>query len=199
MIDFKTLCEKYEIDLGEKEEEFTKELLKNYKTIEEVERSKEKLAKAEEELTNYKADMESLQRQIESFSGTAEEINKLKSENEAYKQKEAEAAKLAEKEAFESLVNKQIKEAIGDKKFVNTYVENAFMNDLKAAIVSEENKDKTVSEVFREMSDNQSGLFASEQSYSEHPGISEGASDKENFNKDNKEVFAELLAPYFQQ
>jgi len=200
MVDFDSLCEKYEIDLGDKKEEFTKELLLNYKTVSELERNKEKLAKAEESLAAYKDDMQKLQSQIETLSGTADEIAMLKSENEAYRAKEAEAAKRAEQEAFEHLLDKQIAEVVGDRKFVNAYVEKAFLSDFKSAIVAEENKDKTVAELFASMTDDQEGLFKVEQSYgSEHPGISEGASSSDNFKRENRDVFADWFEQNFGQ
>ena len=197
MVDFESLCEQFGVDLGDKREEFTKELLKNYKTVEENERNKSKLAKAEAELEKYRSDLESLQGMIDSFKGTTEELESLKAENEAFRKREIEAAEQAKKAEFDSFIDKQIREAVGDKQFVNEYVERAFLNDLKEAIKSDDNREKTVGELFREMSDDQDGLFKSEQTYAAHPGISESAAGANGFGQDTKDIFANFVSEYF--
>lgn len=203
MVDFKTLCEKYGIDLGEQAEDFTRDLFKNYKSVEEVERAKSKLEKAEADLATSRDEMAALQEQLSSFAGTADEIASIKAENEAYRKREDERARAAEQAKIDSIIDKQIAEVVGDREFANAYVERAFKADMRTAIADEVNADKTVGEIFASLSNDVDGLFKPGAEIvtdfpgapDAHPGVSEAASGSSK--RENRDIFADWFDSNF--
>lgn len=113
MKDIVAILEEYAADMPEETRKaIAGEVIKNYRTIDEVTKKAERIKELE-------ADKGALEKQVTELAASGDEVDELKATVAQYQEKEeqrkAEAAKAAAREAFRA----QFDAAVGDKKFAN--------------------------------------------------------------------------------
>ena len=145
------ILKSYGIEIPEdKKEAFDKEVLENYKTVNEVDTLRTNLNKAETERDNIQskydtdiaqrdADLASLQTQLKDAGGDAEKLATLQTNFDNLQTTYNEAKADYEKQLAEQAYDFAIKENSSKLKFSSNSAKKAFMSDLKAKNLSMEN------------------------------------------------------------
>lgn len=157
------------------------------------------VTKDKEEITALKGDLLSLK---ETSKNAIELQDKY---NELTKQIEQDNADKKAK-AEEEILNKNIIEAIGDKKFVNDYTKNYVIDEVKTALKDEANLGKSAKDLFEEITKDKDDMFLNPNQIVDMPNVNEGVENvitKDAFDKmgyqerielkqSNPELFAKL-------
>lgn len=109
-----------------------------------------------DELKKTNEETESQLKTLKENSKNAEELQKkldeiTKADEERKAQEKAKAA--------DDILNKNISEAIGDKKFVNDFTKNAIINEIKAELKSEKNVGKSAKDLFEAFTKDKEDIF----------------------------------------
>ena len=127
-----------------------------------IEATKGKLSTVEAELKTAKeaiANYDATIKEMESSAGNAEamkaELDKLKADIQAKTEAE-------EKEKADAMLTDNIKQAFGEKKFINDYTQNALISEIKQELSKPENAGKGVSDIFTVLTKDKEGIFANE-------------------------------------
>ena len=93
-----------------------------------------------------------------------------------------------EKKAEEenAILEKNIVEAFGDKKFVNEYTKNSIINEVKTALKDSANVGKSAKDLFTEITKDKEGIFSNPNPVADMPGVSDvdsGNITKADFDK----------------
>ena len=153
-----------------------------------VTRDKEEIIKMKQELGSLK----------ESSKGSEElqkKYDELKTKYDAYETKQK-----AEEE------DSNILKEIGDKKFVNDITKKSILEDIKKAKSDEKNKDKSIKDIFNEITKDKEGIFANPNKPINIPGSNQnlyndidkkafekmGYRERVNFKAENPDLFAKL-------
>lgn len=118
------------------------------------------LTEEKEKVSQYEAKIKELSSKAEDNTKVQEELDKLKTQI-------AEEKKQKEQEDLETKLNKNVLEAIGDKKFVNDYTKNAIINDIKSSLKDSNNAGKSAKDLFEELTKDKDGIFSNP-----NPGVS---------------------------
>lgn len=138
-------------------------------------------------VTKDKEELADLKGQLLSLEETSKNAVELKDKYDTLvKQIEQETA-TKKAEAENEYLMKNINEAIGDKKFVNDYTKNAIINDVKTALQNEANVGKSAKDLFNEITNGKTGLFANDNQLIDMPEVSENVD-----NVMSKEVFDKM-------
>lgn len=109
---------------------------------------KEKLTKLERQIAEKDNSITELNEKITAFSGSAEELEKLKTQVEQYKIAEAERVKAEEQTNADKAFEESMSSIIGDKKFTNDFTKNGIFQEIKAEMSKAENKSLGLKDVF---------------------------------------------------
>lgn len=137
------------------------------------------VTKDKEEITALKGDLLSLK---ETSKNAIELQDKY---NELTKQIEQDNANKKAK-AEEEILNKNIIEAIGDKKFVNDYTKNYVIDEVKTALKDEANLGKSAKDLFEEITKDKDDMFLNPNQIVDMPNVNEGVENvitKDAFDK----------------
>ena len=132
-----------------------------------------------EELQTLKSEL----RELQESSRNAEELQAKY--NELTQKFEEETAQKKAKEQ-EDILNKNINEVLGNKKFVNDFTKNAIADKIKNALKEDANMGKSAKDLFEEITQGQVGIFASPNQIADMPGVDENVENmvsKETFDK----------------
>lgn len=110
------------------------------------------------QLDDDKSTISDLKVQIEK-APKSDEIESLKSKIADYEQKEADRMAQEKAKAEDDILNKNIIEAIGDKKFVNDFTKNAIINEIKTELKSEKNVGKSAKDLFEAFIKDKEDIF----------------------------------------
>jgi hypothetical protein len=74
------------------------------------------------------------------------------------------------------MLTKNIIDAFGDKQFINEYTKNAIINDIKSAL-KDSNGSKSAKDLFEEITNNKSDIFANPNQIQDMPGMGDSEED----------------------
>lgn len=118
----------------------------------------------------YKTTIEDLKKQVEN-APNSEEMEILKNKIADYEQKETERIEEEKAKARDEILNNNINEVIGEKKFINDYTKNAIVNELKSALNDEANTGKSIKDLFENITKDHNDIFMNEQQFQDMPGM----------------------------
>lgn len=128
--------------------------------------AKEKTQELENKVKEYEA-------KIEELSSKAETNTKIQEELDTLKKQIAEEKKQKEQEDLEATLNKNVLEAIGDKKFVNERTKNAIINEVKTALQDKANVGKSAKDIFEAITKDSTDIFKNKNELKDMPDIQE--------------------------
>ena len=137
------------------------------------------VTKDKEELTNLKGELLNLQETSKNAIELQDKYNELLNQIE-----QDNANKKAKAE--EDMLNQNIINAIGDKTFVNDYTKNSIINEVKDALKDEANVGKSAKDLFNEITEGKTGIFANPNQIVDMPSVDENVENavtKESFDK----------------
>lgn len=137
-------------------------------------------------VTKDKEEIQSLKGDILSLRETSKNAIELQDKyNELTKQIEQDNAK-KKAEAEEDVLNRNINDVIGDRKFVNDYTKNSVINEIKTALKDEANTGKSAKDLFNEITEGKNDLFLNPNQIVDMPNVNEGVENvvtKDAFDK----------------
>lgn len=105
---------------------------------------KEQVEDYKTKMTNYETKVTELTSKAQTNEDTQKELEKLKSQ------------------IADRALDDKIKEALGDKKFVNEYTKNAVIEGIKKGLNDENNKGKSIDDILGSLTEGQEGIFVEE-------------------------------------
>lgn len=126
---------------------FEGKLLENYKTIAEFDKVKGNVDKLKSENEEKEATIKELNDSISEFDGEKGKLEELQQKVADYEKQEEERVKRSEEEKADEVIKNALKEAIGEKEFTNSLVEESIFNKIKSDLGKDENKGKGVKEI----------------------------------------------------
>lgn len=138
-----------------------------------VQGKEEKIGDLTKQIEDFKSKVEELTKEAENSSKNVEELNALK---EQIKRQEEETN--AKKQ--EEMLNNNINEVLGDKKFVNDFTKQAIINQIKDEVNKDENKD--IQEIFDNLTKDCTNIFESENKQVDMTGMGEIGKIDDNVN-----------------
>lgn len=157
-------------------------------------------------VTRDKEEITSLKGEILSLRETSRNAIELQDKyNELAKQIEQDNAN-KKAQAEEEVLNKNIIDAIGDRKFINDYTKNYVINEVKSAMKDETNIGKSAKDLFNEITEGKNDMFLNPNQIVDMPNVNENVENgitKDAFDKmgyqerielkqSNPELFAKL-------
>ena len=137
-------------------------------------------------VTKDKEEINSLKGDILSLKETSKNAIDLQDKYEALtKQIEQDNAK-KKAEAEEDILNKNINDVIGNRKFVNDYTKNSVINEVKTALKDEANMGKSAKDLFEEITKGKTDLFINPNQIVDMPNMNESVENgitKDAFDK----------------
>lgn len=116
-------------------------------------------------MAEYGKNVQSLKEQVEDYkvkiTDYETKITDLTSKAQTNEDTQKELEKLKSQIADRALDDK-IKEALGDKKFVNEYTKNAIIEGIKKGLNDENNKGKSIDDILGSLTEGQEGIFVEE-------------------------------------
>lgn len=140
-----------------------------------VQGKEEKINDLTKQIEDFKSKVEELTKEAENSSKNVEELNALK---EQIKRQEEETN--AKKQ--EEMLNNNINEVLGDKKFINDFTKQAIINQIKDEVNKDENKGKGIQEIFDNLTKDYTNIFESENKQVDMTGM--GDSENNSSQKD---------------
>lgn len=131
-------------------------------------------------VTKDKEKIKELESQV---SNSGENWKKKFEELDTQIKKQQEEKKAEEENA---MLEKNIVEAFGGKKFVNEYTKNSIINEVKTALKDSANVGKSAKDLFTEITKDKEGIFANPNQVADMPGVSDvdsGNITKADFDK----------------
>lgn len=142
-----------------------------------------KLEDLTKQLEVAKEDIKSYEEKVTNLESSADDSSKIKEELETLKKEIADKEAKAKAEEAEKILNNNILEVIGDKKFVNDYTKNSIINEIKTALNNTENIGKSINDLFESIVKDKNDIFVNENQISDMSGMG----DVET-NTNNKEI-----------
>lgn len=105
---------------------------------------KEQVEDYKTKITDYETKVTELTSKAQTNEDTQKELEKLKSQ------------------IADRALDDKIKEALGNKKFVNEYTKNAVIEGIKKGLNDENNKGKSIDNILGELTEGQEGIFVEE-------------------------------------
>ena len=119
---------------------------------------------------DYKGKVKALEAQIAERDNTIAALEQAKGNAEAiqaeldkYRQAEAERTRKEQEAQADAILTRVAEEAIADKKFVNDYTRDHFVQAIKTALNDPANRGKGSAELFAEMTKDATGIFVNPQ------------------------------------
>ena len=116
-------------------------------------------------MAEYGKNVQSLKEQIEDYKAKITDyetkITDLTSKAQTNEDTQKELEKLKSQMA-DRVLDDKIKEALGDKKFVNEYTKNAVIEGIKKGLNDENNKGKSIEDILGSLTEGQEGIFVEE-------------------------------------
>jgi hypothetical protein len=134
-------------------------------------------------VTKDKEELQTLKGEIASLKESSGGNWKEKYEELDRQIKDQEAEKKAKEE--DDILNKNINEVFGDKKFINDYTKNAVVSEIKVALKDKNNAGKSIKDLFESITKDKNDLFQNPNQLKDMPSIKDmsGSVSKEDFNK----------------
>ncbi len=171
------------------------------------------ISKKEKEIETLNTKKAELEEKVSTYETKINEFNENAKDNADWKSKydelqnqikDQEAKRKAEED--DKILTNNIVKSFGDKKFTSDYAKNGFINDIKNALNSPENKGKGITDLVAELSKGKDGIFANPNEVLNVPGANEDvtttvtkdAFDKMSYNErlqlkqDNPDLFKKL-------
>ena len=140
-------------------DKLNKEVLENYKTINDYNKLKDKQEKAETDLANANTQINELNTQIQGLDGSKKEVDDLKKTIADMQKAESERIEREKIEKENADLLNNYNEIVKDKKFVNEITKNALFNEVKEELNKGENKGKGINEIFEVLVKDREGIF----------------------------------------
>lgn len=163
---------------AEKQAEFNKKLIANYKTVAEFSKQAEKITTLEEKLSEGNKALEDLQNSVSDFDGTKKALEDLKAANKNLEneKKEREAAEKAKAE--ELAVENNINAALNGRKFVNDFTKRSLLAEVSKQLKDQANVGRGAADIFENLVKDSEGIFSNPQEAKPSaPAPKDGAED----------------------
>lgn len=168
------------IEIGENKEKLSKE------DISKIMKESGKVVNTEvEKVKNeYATTIEDLKSQL-SKAPKSDDIEALKTKIADFEQKEADRVAREEKDKQDKIINENILNVFGDKKFTSDYAKTGLLNDIKKELDKEENKGKGIKDIFDELTKDRTDIFANPNQIKDMPAMGnvDTQVSKEDFTK----------------
>lgn len=168
------------IEIGENKEKLSKE------DISKIMKESGKVVNTEvEKVKNeYTTTIEDLKSQL-SKAPKSDDIEALKTKIADFEQKEADRVAREEKDKQDKIINENILNVFGDKKFTSDYAKTGLLNDIKKELDKEENKGKGIKDIFDELTKDRTDIFANPNQIKDMPAMGnvDTQVSKEDFTK----------------
>lgn len=152
-------------------------------------------AEVEKVKNEYTSTIDDLKQQVEKAPKT-DEIENLKTKIADFEKKEADRVAKEQKEKQDKIINDNILEVFGDRKFSSEYAKIGLLNDIKKELDNESNKGKGIKEIFEELTKDSTGIFENPNQIPDMPGMgdTDNTISKEDFDKMSYKQRIELKA-----
>lgn len=152
-------------------------------------------AEVEKVKNEYTSTIDDLKQQVEKAPKT-DEIENLKTKIADFEKKEADRVAKEQKEKQDKIINDNILEVFGDRKFSSEYAKIGLLNDIKKELDNESNKGKGIKEIFEELTKDSKGIFENPNKIPDMPGMgdTDNTISKEDFDKMSYKQRIELKA-----
>ncbi len=137
-------------------------------------------------VTRDKEELQTLKSQMKELKENSKNADELqKKYDELVKQNEEREAMKKAKE-MDDILDKNINEAFGNKKFINDFTKNAIVNEIKTALKDSANMGKSAKDLFEEITNGKDGIFANPNQVADMAEIDENVENtvsKSDFDK----------------
>ena len=127
-----------------------------------------------EQIDEYKNNEANYKTKIDELSSMSDDNQKIQEELNTLKQQIAEKEANEKAKKDDEMLTNNIMAAIGDRQFVNDYTKNAVINDIKAALRDNANGGKSAKDLFEELTENKSDIFANPNQLQDMAGMGDG-------------------------
>lgn len=127
-----------------------------------------------EQIDEYKNNEANYKTKIDELSSMSDDNQKIQEELNTLKQQIAEKEANEKAKKDDEMLTNNIIAAIGDRQFVNDYTKNAVINDIKAALRDNANGGKSAKDLFEELTENKSDIFANPNQLQDMAGMGDG-------------------------
>lgn len=137
-------------------------------------------------VTRDKEAIQDLRTELQDLRESSNNVYELQEKYNALSKQVADEEAQKQAKARDEELNKSIVEAIGDKKFVNDYTKNSIINEVKTALQDEANVGKSTIDLFNEITEGKTGLYANPNQMVDMAGVDESIDNtisKEAFDK----------------
>lgn len=144
-----------------------------------------------------KEELQTLKSEVEDLRKNSEGAKELQTKYDELSKQIAEAEAQKQAQERDSILEKNINDVIGNKQFVNDFTKNAIVNQLKDALNDNANVGKSAKDLFTEITQGQTGIFANSNQIVDMPEISDDVENvvtKEQFDKMSYNDRVELKA-----
>lgn len=150
----------------------------------------------------YEAKVTDYENKINELNNVSSDNAKIQKELNALKKQIADEDAKKQQAEFESVLVKNINDAIGDKKFVNDYTKSYVVNQIKTALQDKANTGKSATDLLNDFTKDKTDIFVNPNQFQDMEGmgdvdtnVSKEAFDKMTYNQrvqfkaDNPELF----------
>ena len=127
-----------------------------------------------EQIDEYKNNEANYKTKIDELSSMSDDNQKIQEELNTLKQQIAEKEANEKAKKDDEMLTNNIMAAIGNRQFVNDYTKNAVINDIKAALRDNANGGKSAKDLFEELTENKSDIFANPNQLQDMAGMGDG-------------------------
>ena len=137
-------------------------------------------------VTKDKEELQTLKSELKGLKESSKNADELQAKyDELSKRVEEEEAQKKAKEQ-DDILNKNINEVLGKKKFVNDFTKNAIVDQIKTALKDDANMGKSAKDLFEEITKGKDGIFSNPNQIADMPGVEDDVENvvtKEAFDK----------------
>lgn len=119
--------------------------------------------KYDSDLKKARDELKTAKETIATLEANKGDTEALQAELDKYKQAEAERSRKEQEAQADAILTRVAEEAVADKKFVNDYTRDHFVQAIKTALNDPANRGKGAAELFAEMTKDATGIFVNPQ------------------------------------
>lgn len=142
-----------------------------------IQSMKEEIEELKGKETTYLENEKGYKEKIEELSNMSNDSQKIQEELETLKNQIAEKEANEKAKREDEMLTRNIIDAFGDKQFINEYTKNAIINDIKSALKDSNNGGKSAKDLFEEITNNKSDIFANPNQIQDMPGMGDSEED----------------------
>ena len=143
-----------------------------------IQAEKDKAKASADDAAAVRAELETYKNQVAELEKAAGDNADVKAQLEELQAKVAEEKRIADEKAADAQLTETIKAAFpADRKFVNSYTEQAYISQIKTELAKPENKGKGIGEIFETLTKDKADIFANPNQVKDMPGFGKADAD----------------------